>query len=1085
MPRRRRTMETYDRHRMERHTRRIEELRLWRNAYESPVKGWRFVAGDGGEPKEIEPGDFWPGIGIPVRVSGRAKVPERWEGLPVELELWLGGEGFVEISVGEWRTASGLNPFHRNFPVLDEARGGETIGIKAEVVSKGPFGSNFSEPRLERAQLVVPETETRALERDLTSIFEACAALDDHEAVPHLLDALDAAAAVLSTGWPTATGVTLTRYLEGYVNPIGNAAQSLPPHYAEKALDINRMLGEPWSLPPAPEPLGPLPGEAREAVRKARRVVAECLGRIKEEYPPVGRLALTGHAHLDLAWLWPLEETRRKAKRTFASVLGLMDRYEDLTFNQSSAQLYEWVEKDAPELFERVKERIAEGRWETVGGSWVEPDCQIPSGESFTRQLFYGQRYFEERFGRRSAAAWFPDTFGYSPGLPQLLRGVGLSGFFTYKLNWNETNDFPHDLFVWEGIDGSRVVAHTFENPSTDYNGDVAPLDLYGTWRNFDGKRYHRESLFSFGWGDGGGGPSERMLESYARLREFPAMPRLRMARVNDFFADIPEDGLPRWVGELYLELHRGTLTTQAKVKKLNREGEHRLLEAEAFAELAARRGAEYPSEELERLWKTLLLNQFHDILPGSSISEVYEDAHRELQEAVAAAGGLRDLALKALAGEREDVSTADGMLLANAALHPRPLTAVLPVDDGVAVADANVELLPVQSTADGLLVHAPDRRVPGLGWTALRPLAEAPGAATPEVSGVRVEEAGEGHAIENELLRVEIGADGSLHGVYDKEAGREVLKGRGNRLLAHADKPPNWDAWDIQAGYEAEGEEVPAESVGVEEAGPLRAAVRVERRFRGSQISQTYKLLSGSRRLDVETRVEWHERQVLLRALFPLNVRSHEATFETMYGVVRRPTHRNTSWDEVRFEVAAHRFADLSEPGYGVALLNDGKYGHSARDNVLGISLLRSPLYPDPLADEGEHRFTYSLFAHPGDWTEAGVTAEAFALNSPLIVGEGGGEPSGYGLVAAEGVGRGLGSLKRAEDGRGVILRLYEPHGKRGSATLRFAFGTDSVERVNLLEEPEGAVETREGEVRLDVRPFEVLTLRVLPEAG
>jgi alpha-mannosidase len=1101
-------MEIYDRHRLERHARRIEELRVWRNAHESQVKGWRFVAGDkggaSGEPHDVEPGDVWPEIGIPVRLSARTSVPQEWTGLPVELELWLGGEGFVEISVeagaasgsrssaatpdsGDRRTASGLNPFHRSFPVLEAARGGEGIGIEAEVVSKGMFGSNVSEPRLERARLVVPETEVRALEHDLTAIFEACAALDDHEVVPRLLDALDATGAVLSTAWPTATDVTLTRYLEGFANPIGDLAQSLPPNYAEKTVEINRHLGEPWSLPPAPAPLGPLPQEAREAVREARRVVAGHLERIREEYPPVGRLALTGHAHLDLAWLWPVAETRRKARRTFASVLGLMDRYEDFYFNQSSAQLYRWIEADDPGLFEKVKERVAEGRWEPVGGSWVEPDCQLPGGEAFARQLFYGQRYFEERFGRRCAAAWFPDTFGYSPGLPQLLRGVGLSGFFTYKLNWNETNDFPHDLFVWEGIDGSRVVAHTFENPGTDYNGDVAPLDLYGTWRNFDGKRYHRESLFSFGWGDGGGGPSERMLESYARLREFPAMPRLRMARVNDFFADIPEDGLPRWVGELYLELHRGTLTTQAKVKRLNREGEHRLLEAEAFATLAARRGAEYPSEELERLWKTLLLNQFHDILPGSSISEVYEDTHRELGETVASAGALRDLALRELAGESGDAARADGVLVANAALRPRPLTTILPVDEGVTVVGANGEPLPTQRTADGLLVHAPDRTVPGLGWTSLALLEDPPAVTAPESpSGVRVDGSGGRTVVENELLRVEIGADGSLDGVYDREAGREVLDGRGNRLLAYADKPANWDAWDIQEGYEAEGEEIPgAESVEVVEAGPLRAAVRVERRFRGSRISQTYKLLSGSRRLDIETCVEWRERQVLLRALFPVGVRSHEATFETMYGVVRRPTHRNTSWDAARFEVSAHRFADLSEPGYGVALLNDGKYGYSARDNVLGISLLRSPLYPDPLADEGEHRFTYSLFPHPGDWTEAGVTLEAFSLNSPLLATAGGGGPVEYGLVAAEGVELALGSLKRAEDGQGVILRLYEPHGKRGRATLRFDSDVHRAQRANLLEEPEGTVESEEGEVRLEVRPFEVLTLRLETETG
>ena len=1077
-------METYDRHRLERHARRIEELRLWRNAYESPVKGWRFVSGDG-EPKGIEPGDFWPEIGIPVQLSARTRVPEEWAGLPVELELWLGGEGFVEISTGDHRTASGLNPFHRGFPVVDEACGGEEVGIEAEVVSKGMFGSNVAEPRLDRARLVVPEKEARALERDLSAIFEACVALDDHAVVPHLLDALDAAAAVLSAAWPTATDVTLTRYLEGYVNPIGEGAQSLPSHYAEKAIDINRMLGEPWSLPPTPEPLAPLPSEAREAVREARRVVASRLGRVEEDYPPVGRLALTGHAHLDLAWLWPLEETRRKAKRTFASVLGLMDRYEDFTFNQSSAQVYEWVERDAPELFERVKERVAEGRWELVGSSWTESDCQVTGGESFVRQLFYGQRYFEERFGLRSVVAWLPDVFGFSPAIPQLLRGAGMSGFFTYKLNWNETDRFPYDLFLWEGIDGSRVVAHSFDNPGTDYNGDIAPLDLHGTWRNFRGKRYHPESIFSFGWGDGGGGPSERMIENYARLKDFPAMPRLRMARVDDFFASLPRDRLPRWVGELYLELHRGTFTTQGKVKRLNREAEHRLLEAEAFATLASSLGgAGYPAGEFERLWKTLLLNQFHDILPGTSISEVYEEANRQLEEVVGGAEGLRDKALHRAVRRTGAAGAGKTAIVANAALYPRPLTVVLPVGPEVTAASVNGEGLPAQRTSEGLLVHAPDREVPGLGWVSLAVCGES---APPEAApGVEVGESGGGVLIENGILRVEISADGGLGRVYDKEAEREVLDGHGNRLWAYVDKPPNWDAWDIHRDYEMEGEEIfGGEHVEIVEDGPLRAAVRVERGWRGSRITQTYRLLSASRRLDVETYVDWHERQVLLRALFPVGVRSHEATFETMYGVAKHPTHSNTSWDAARFEVCAHRFADLSEPGYGVSLLNDGKYGHSARDNVLGISLLKSPLYPDPLADEGEHRFTYSLFPHPGDWTEVGVTREAFALNSPLIVAMTEGAPSEYGFVVVEGVELALGSLKRAEDGRGVILRLYEPHGARGPATLRFASGVGRAGRVNLLEEPEGMVEVRGDEVLLDVRPFEVLTLHVEPRAG
>ncbi len=1079
-------MNVNDRHRLERHARRIEELRLWRNAYEVSVGSWRFKAAEGKE-QEISPGDFWPEISTPVRFSVGTSIPDDWSGLPVELELWLGGEGFVQVSNGDHQVSGGLNPFHRSYQVSKKARGGEDIQIDAEVVSKGVFGSNVAEPRLVRSSLVVPQTEVRALERDLSMISESCAALDDHEAVPLLLDVLDAAVASLSKGWPTATGTTLSRHLEGYVNLIGDGIKNLPDHYAAKALDIDRIGQETWSLPPAPEPLGPLAEEAIQTVRKAREIVAERLARVKERYPPVGEISLTGHAHLDLAWLWPVAETRRKGRRTFASVLGLMDRYEDFNFNQSSAQLYEWVEKDSPDLFDKVRGRIAEGRWETVGGSWVEPDCQIPSGESFTRQLLYGQKYFEEKFGRRSTVAWLPDTFGFSPGIPQLLRGAGLPDFFTYKLNWSETNKFPHDLFLWEGIDGSRVLAHSFENPGTDYNGDIAPLDMYGTWRNFRGKRNHPESLFSFGWGDGGGGPSEKMLENYARLKDFPAMPRLNMGRVDEFFAAIPREGLPKWVGELYLELHRGTLTTQARVKKLNREGEHRLMEAEALSTLAALRGYEYPGDELERLWKVLLLNQFHDILPGTSISEVYEDTHRELEEVVNGAKKLRERALQYLS---EGDETGDKVFVANTALHPRSVTVTIPADSdsSMSVLDAEGEPLPAQQTADGILVHAPDHRVHGLGCINLR--LENPGTASPpKQAGVRVEEAETRTVIENDLLRVEIGGDGSLDRVYDREMEREVLDGRGNRLVVYTDKPAQWDAWDVQEGYELEGGEIPGPTkVEVVEDGPLRVSVRVERRWRDSSIVQTYRLLSGSRRLDIETDVDWHERQVLLRTVFPLNVRSHEATFETMFGVVKRPTHQNTSWDAARFEVCGHRFADLSESGYGAALLNDGKYGHSVKDNVLGISLLRSPLYPDPFADEGEHHFTYSLYPHPGGWAEGGVADAALDLNSPLIATTGSlpETDATSGFLTLDGVKLALGSLKMAEDGRGVILRLYEPHGARGRCALRFANRVESAERVNLLEEPEGdSVEVEGDAVRLDVKPFEAVTLRLNLENG
>ena len=490
-------MNTRERHRLDRHKVRVEELRLWRNARESPVEGWRFSA-DGGEGREIRPGDFWPEEALPATFSARTNIPEDWAGSPVELELWLGGEGFVRLSTG---LSGGLNPFHRSFPVTGKARGGESLGIEAEVVPRGMFGTNVADPRLQRASLVVPETDVRALERDLGIIVEVCEQLGDHEAVPHLLDVVDAAFESLFPVWPTESEVALTRYLQTYAET---------------------TEGGPWSLPPAPGPVEPLPEETREAVRGARAMVASRLEALEAHYPPVGRIALTGHAHLDLAWLWPVSETMRKGRRTFASVLSLMERYDDFVFNQSSAQLYEWIERESPEIFERVKKRVEEGRWEPVGGSWVESDCQIPSGESMVRQMLYGQRYFEKHFGHRSRVAWLPDAFGFSPALPQLLKGAGMEGFFTYKLNWSETNEFPYDLYEWEGIDGSTVVAHDFDNPGQDYNGNITPKDIYGTWRNFEGKRHHPESLFSFGWGDGGGGPSEQMLENYAAPEELP-----------------------------------------------------------------------------------------------------------------------------------------------------------------------------------------------------------------------------------------------------------------------------------------------------------------------------------------------------------------------------------------------------------------------------------------------------------------------------------------------------------------------------------------------------------------------------------
>ncbi len=1086
-------MNTHDKHRLERQKRRLIELRNWRNALELPIEGWSLTAPDG-HTTELRLGDRWPTQEFPVQLEATAAVPAEWAGMPVELELWLGGEGYVRLSTG---AAGGLNPAHRSYHVADAARGGESIRIEAEVVPKGIFGSHIPSPGVDHAMLVVPEREVRDLERDLAMIAEAAETLDDHDVVPHLLDTIDAALVALMPSWPTNSETTLSRVVGGKGSGPSSGYSASFINEAGFANPLVRRMGL-WSVLPSPHPLQPLSEEAREGVRHAREVVAERLARTREQYPPVGAIALTGHAHIDLAWLWPVAETRRKARRTFTTQVQLMDAYDDFLFNQSSAQAYRWIEEDDPALFELIRQRVAEGRWETVGGAWCECDSNITGGEAFVRQHVYSQRYFQEKFGRRHTVAWFPDVFGYSAAIPQLLRGVGIENFFTIKISWNETNDFPLDLFVWEGIDGSRVLTHMFKNPEGGYNGNVTPNAVVPTWRNFKQKTKHAETLLSIGWGDGGGGPSERMLRNYARLKEFPALPRLRMARVDDFFASLPREDVPRWVGELYLEFHRGTLTTQAKTKALNRAAEHRLLEAEAFSTLASLHGLEYPEVDLEEAWKLLMLNQFHDILPGSSIKEVYEDNHRDVGQVVETATRIRDGALRALSSHV--ASPAEGaqqlFLVGNAALSPRTLSVILPgVPEGTTITDETGKSLATQAVAEGLLVHDVQRAVPAVGYMTL---ALPGGTSEPEMfSPVEARSTPEGAVLENEQLRVVIGADGTISSVLDKDLGREVLEGRGNQLWAYIDKPRVYDAWDIDQDYELEGEEIGGvESVEVVETGPLRAAVRVSRAWRSSRITQTYRLHAGSMRLDIETYVDLHDRQVLFKALFPLGVRSHEATFETMYGVMRRPTHRNTSWDEAKFEVSGHRFADLSEPGYGVSLLNDSKYGYSVRDNVLALSLVRSPIYPDLMADEGEHRFTYSLLPHYGDWTGADVVMEAFGLNSPLWVvsaqpGDGSLPseaslvtlPVEVGLLVDSEVSLAVGAVKRPLEGDGLIVRVYEPHGARGRSILQFARNVKRAEKVNLLEEPledSEPVEIEGNAVTFSVRPFEVITLWV-----
>ncbi len=814
-----------------------------------------------------------------------------------------------------------------------------------------------------------------------------------------------------------------------------NAMGSLNQHYhyvwpgraADRLLEETQHLdsrGQDPSTRSVVEPTG---------VRGALEYLEGQIQELARIFPAEGRLAATSHAHLDVAWLWPLSETRRKIRHTFANVLTLMEHFPDFHFTASSAQLYAYVQQDDPELFELVRQKVAEGRIEPVGGMWLEPDGNLPSGEAFVRHLLYGQRYFDREFGRRSTVAWVPDTFGLAANLPQILAGAGMRSFFTQKLSWNDTNDFPFDLWRWEGIDGTSVTAHSFINPIGGYNGQINPEAFERTWLNFRGKDLHPESLFTFGMGDGGRGPTSDMLERLRVLAGYPVLPAVRQTTVEEFFSEIDPNGLPTWLGELYLEFHRGTYTTQARIKRLNRMSEQRMQEAETLATLAYLSGSEYPRADIDGLWTTLLRNQFHDILPGSSIREVNEQAEQELGSVVDGAIAIRDRASSRLVDAPAN-SQSRSVVVFNPHATPRPLSCELSglSGDRFRLMSNDGREIAWQPTIDGdVLAHDPEVGVPGLGWVALSIDSGEP--VGPE-HAVTVQD----RVLENDLLRVEILDDGSIQSVFDKRADREVLSGPGNQLRVYHDLPAAWEAWNLTDTSRLPGEPISdIEAIEVVEDGPLRGAIEIRRRYGSSRITQRYVLRSGSARLDIRTVIDWQERRRLLRALFPLNVRSARATFETSYGAVERPTHRNTSWDAAKFEVPGHRWADLSEPGFGASLLNDGRYGYSALGSTLGLSLLRSPLEPDPQADIGRHEFTYSLYSHPGEWHQSDLIREAMDLNSPLI-GHVVGTPPEANRSWLDVDGLTLGAFKRAEDSADVVLRLYDPFGRHGVARVQ-----------------------------------------------
>ncbi len=1010
-------------------------------------------------------GSRWGGRDLTAWLSARAEIPEDWQRLlgerwRVALRLILGypqrdafgwPEGLLYVNE---RLLQGINSYHPD------------VLLPQETV-------NAREMRLNvRAWSGLLDTDHRIEAADLALLDRDC------EALTHLLDAGADVIDALHDDDPLL--YALASALEGTLD----------------GLDVRDSEG------------GSFRQNISEGLARLRAALTDL--RLQHARPDRPRITAVGHGHLDVAWLWQTRHTREKTARTFSVATALMNQYPEYVFLHTTPQVYAWLQRDYPELFGRVAKRVRDGHFEAAGAMWLESDCNLVSGESLVRQIVYGQRFLRETFGAEYEypVLWLPDAFGYSAALPQILLKSGLSTFVTTKMSWSETNRMPVDTFRWRGLDGSEVMAHFLTTPSLNptppldkidtYNGLLTVPAVLGAWQRYRQKDANRELLLAYGYGDGGAGPTRQMLDQAHVLAELPGLPEVRLGRADEYFAQLHQrlrdlSSLPAWDGELYLEYHRGTYTTQGWLKRAHRRAEGRLLLAEmldAWLPAANQDDRDARKATLDEAWRTLLLHEFHDILPGSSISPVYADARTSfatLDETLTASidDRLRELHMPDTGTEGHP-----SLLVFNSS--PFPQTAVVQVPEGVA-GDA-------AATAGGQVIEVPE--IPAWGFRVVSSEDVVRGQ-----SGDLEPARAAANTLENGFFRLELDENGEIRSCVDKRVpgGREVFRAGqpGNALLAFDDRPRDFDAWDIDATYERTVYYPERAEIAIEETGPVRATLRVRRRLRSSTIEQRISVYRSVPRIDIATEIDWHEQHLLLKAAFPFDLRATHARYEIQYGSIERPTHRNTSWDQARFEVVGHRWADISEGGYGVSLLNDGKYGHDANGATLRLSLLRSPTWPDPTADQGRHEFTYSLLPHLGDWRDGGTVQQAYALNRPMLVrslaGMAGGGDTATWLFAAEPEGVVLEAIKRADDGDGVIVRVYDAYGTRQQARVRSSKPLRAVEECDLLERPlrdgdspayaawlaspvasHDAPEWDEQGWSFTLRPFEVRTFRV-----
>ncbi|MDY3920371.1 MAG: glycoside hydrolase family 38 C-terminal domain-containing protein [Candidatus Limivivens sp.] len=1021
---------------------------------------WEWISSENSGGKMEISGILGGRSGARFGLTARIRIPEEMEGMPVELAVSTGREGEWDATNPQMaayldgRLVQGMDVNHRTLRLTEAARPGQQVSVFLSVYT-GERGSI----REWNSKIRAVDSKVRKLYYDLLVPWQCLELMEeDSREYGQLLRILNDAVNLLD-----------------FRSPGG-------PSFAGSVEQAEAFLTEAYAELPVSE------------------VTASCIG----------------HTHIDVAWLWTLQVTQEKAARSFSTVLNLMDRYPDYQFMSSQPQLYLYVKRNQPRLYDRIREKVQEGRWEPEGAMFLEADCNLTSGESLVRQCLYGKKFFREEFGTESEILWLPDVFGYSAALPQIMEKCGIHSFMTTKISWNETNQIPYDTFWWEGIDGTRVLTHFITTRdyqkggrligtsrefttgfTTNYNGAVCPSQVKGAWQRYQQKTLNDNVLISFGYGDGGGGPTEEMLETALRLKDGHfGCPAVKQEHAGAFFRRLHEtaekETFPVWSGELYLEYHRGTYTSMAENKKANRKGEFGLLNAETWSALAETYAEmPYPGEALAEGWEILMRNQFHDILPGSSIEEVYQDSRKEYAHLQEITEKLQEDALGSIAaripGEPDAliVFNANGTAVDGIVEIPEEkLPEQWKNEKNAAVSGS--EIRPLQLTEQGNLIFRAVQ-VPSKGWKTYRLLSgELPEAGYSDFFCTETETV-------TPFCHLKWNDCGQICSFYDSRAGRELLKPGtcANVLMTYEDKPHQYDNWNIFEYYKEK--QWPVENLisrQVTEAGPVRMKLELTWEYLNSRITETFSFYRDSPRIDIHARIDWQEDQLLLKALFPLELNTREAVYEIQYGNVKRSTVKNTSWDRARFEVCFQKWLDLSEYDYGVSFLSDCKYGVSIEENEVGLTLLKSGCYPNPHADRGIHEFVYAIFPHEGSWQEAGTVREAYALNNPLRVQVREDReltadsvptlPGICGEVQTEDENIIAEVLKRSEDGKAEVVRLYECWNRRTRTELIFGRRFHRIVLCNMLEEEERVLAEESEGCTVEFRPFEIVTLKL-----